>query len=158
MRKKWRVGNTYGYLGTHLNSDMTSATSPLVIEGVKDRDGQANLVCCLVKLEVENGGKEKGTAPESQTTAPEHSACLAVDICCEYRPTSMCKTARCECRKAARVCVSCRCLERCVNSAPQTRRDETRSKEGTKGTGTGKHKQRREKAKGGHPTQQTPRM
>ena len=50
--------------------------------------------------------------------------------------------------------MSCQCLGRCVNSAPQTRRDEMRIKEGT--TGTRKRKRRQEKAKGGQPTQQTP--
>ena len=51
------VGKTCGHLGTRLNSDMTSATSPLAIEGVKDGDGQANLASCFVKLKWENGGK-----------------------------------------------------------------------------------------------------
>ena len=120
LREKRRAGNTHDHLGTGLNSDVKSATSPLVIEGVKDIDGKVNLVFCLVKLEGGNGGKETGTALAEHTTAPAHSACIAVDACCECRPTSTCNTARCECRKVARVCVSCRCLERCVNRAPQT--------------------------------------
>ena len=69
----------YGHLGSRLNSDVTSAISPLAIEGVKDRDGQANLASRHVNIEGGNGGKEKGTAPEELTTAPAHSACLAVD-------------------------------------------------------------------------------
>ena len=120
LREKRRVGNTHDHLGTRLNSDVTSSTSPLAIEGIKDGDGKVNLACRFVKTEGENGGKEKGTAPVEHTTAPAHSACLAVDACCECGPTSTCKTARCEFRKAAHVCVSCRCLERCVNHAPQT--------------------------------------
>ena len=63
-RGERRVGNTHGHLSTCLNSDMTSATSPIVIEVVKEGYGQANLACRLVKLEGGNGGKEKGTAPE----------------------------------------------------------------------------------------------
>ena len=136
---------------------MTSATTPLAIEGVKDGDGKAHLACRSINIERENGGKEKGTAPEAQTTAPEHSNCYAVNACCECGPTSTCKTARCECRKAACVCVSCCCLERCVNSAPQTQRDEMRRKEDTNRIGTGKRKRRQGKVKGGQPTQQTPR-
>ena len=42
-RKKPFVRNTYGHLGIRLNSDVTSATLPLAIEGVKYVDGQANL-------------------------------------------------------------------------------------------------------------------
>ena len=94
-----------GHLGTRLNSDVTSATSPLVIEGVKDGYGQANLACHSVNLEGGNKGKEKEMAPAEHTTAPAHLACLAVDTCCECRPTSTCKTAQWECRKAACVCV-----------------------------------------------------
>ena len=49
--KKPCVGNTHEHLGTRLNSDMTSATTPLAIEGVKDRYGKVNLACRSVKLE-----------------------------------------------------------------------------------------------------------
>ena len=80
--KKRRVRNTHDHLGTCLNSDVTSATSPLAIEGVKDGDGKMNLACRLVKLEGGNGGKEKGTAPAEHTkhtTASAHLAYLAVD-------------------------------------------------------------------------------
>ena len=79
--KKRRIGNTHDHHGTRLNSDVTSATSPLVIEGVKDGDGKVNLVCRSFKLEGGNGGKEKGTAPAEHTMAPFHSTCLAVDAC-----------------------------------------------------------------------------
>ena len=103
--KKPCVGNTHEHLGTRLNSDMTSATSALAIEGVKDGDGQVNLTCRPVKLKGGNGGKEKGTALAEHTTAPAHSACLAVDACCECGPTSTYKTAQCECFKATCVCV-----------------------------------------------------
>ena len=118
--KKRRVGNSHEHLGTRLNSDVTSATTPLAIKGVKDGDVKVNLACRLIKIKGENGGKDKETAPADHTTAPAHSACHAVDACCQCRPTSTCKTARCECPKAACACVSCRCLEWCVNSAPQT--------------------------------------
>ena len=148
--KKRRVGNTYGHLGTRLISDVTSATSPLAIEGVKDGDGQANLAIRKVKIEGENGGKEKGTAPAEHTTEPAHLACLAVGACCECGPTLTCKTARCECRKAARVCVTCRCLGQCSNCAPQTQQGGTTIKgnaEGKTGKGEGKRKRWRERHK-----------
>ena len=150
LREKRRVGNTYGHLGTCLISYVTSATSPLAIEGVKDGYGQENLARRTVKIEGENGGKEKGTAPAEHTTAPVHPACLAVNTCCEYGPTSTCKTARCKCRKAARVCVTCRCLGRCSNRDPQTRRDRMTYKgnaEGETGKGKGKRKRRRGRLK-----------
>ena len=62
----------------------------------------------------------------------------------------MCKTARCECHKAARVCVACRCLGRCVNRTPQTRQEGTLIKgntEGKTGKGAGKRKRQRGKPK-----------
>ena len=124
LREKWQVGNTQEHLGTCLNSDVMSATTPLAIMGVKDGD----LVCRSVKIKGENGGKEKGTTPADHTTAPGHLAFLDVDACFECGPTSTCKTARCECRKATFVCMSCRCLERCVDRAHKTRREEMRSK------------------------------
>ena len=92
----------------------------------------------MVKIEGGNRGKEKGTAPEEHTTAPAHSACLAVDACCECRPTSTCKTVQCECCKATGVCVTCRCMGRCYNRAPQTQRDGTTLKGDAEGkTGKG---------------------
>ena len=157
LREKRRVGNTHEHLGTCLNSDVTSATTPIAIEGVKYGDGKVNLACRSVNIEGENGGKEKGTAPADHTTAPAHSACLAVNACCKCGPTLTCKTARCECRKDARVCVSCRCLERCVNPAPQTRQEETRSKGDMEGKGEEKCKRRQIKEKEGQPAHQTPR-
>ena len=56
-RKKRRVSNTHKHLGTRLNSDVTSATTPIAIEGVKDRDEKVNLACCSVKIKGGNGGK-----------------------------------------------------------------------------------------------------
>ena len=153
--KKRRVGNTHDHLGKRLNSDVTSETSPLAIEGDKEGDGKVNLACRLVKLEGENGGREKGTALAEHTTAPVHSACLAVDACCKCGTTLTCKTARCECRKAAHVCVSCRCLERCVNHTSQNRQEETRNKGVTEGKGTGKPNRRQGKMKEGQPEHQT---
>ena len=50
LRKKRRVGNTHDHLGTRLIPYVTSSTSPLAIEGVKDGDGKVNLACRLVKL------------------------------------------------------------------------------------------------------------
>ena len=41
--KKRRVGNSHGHLRTRLETDVTSATSSLAIEGVKDIDGQDKL-------------------------------------------------------------------------------------------------------------------
>ena len=51
--------------------------------------------------------------------------------------------------------MTCQCLERCVNRAPQTRREETLIKGVTEGKGTGKRKRRRGKPKEGKPAQQT---
>ena len=68
----------------------------------------------------------------------------------------MCRTAQYECYKAARVCVSCRCLEQYAKRAPQTRQKETRIKGNTEGAGSGKRKQCLVKAKGGQTTHQTP--
>ena len=34
--KERRVGNSHKHLGTHLKSDVTSATSPLAMEGVNN--------------------------------------------------------------------------------------------------------------------------
>ena len=135
----------YGHLGSRLNSDVTSAISPLAIEGVKDRDGQANLACRLVKLEGVNGGKEKGAALAEHTTAPAQLACLAVNACCES-----CKTTRCKCCKDACVCVTCWCLGRCPNQATHTQRDRTTltgNAEGKLGKGEGKHKRQRGRLK-----------
>ena len=119
--KKQCVGITYCHLVTRLISDVTSATTPLAIERVKDGDVPENLAFRTVKIEGRNEGKEKGTAPAEHSTVPVYLACLDVNACFECRSTSTCKTARCECRKAARVCVKCRCLGRCSNCAPQTR-------------------------------------
>ena len=117
--KKRRVVNMRENLDTGLNSDVTSATTPLAIEGVKDGYGKVNLAFYLVKIKGKNGGKEKGTAPADHTMAPAHSVCLAVDACCKCGPMLRCKTARCKCQKAACVCVSCQCMERCFNRATQ---------------------------------------
>ena len=118
--KNRRVGNSHEHLGTRLKSDVTSATTHLAIEEVKDGDRKTNPACHSIKIEGGNGGKEKGTAPEANTTATAHSACQSVNACCKYGPTSTCKTARCGSCKDARVCVSCQCLGWCVNSVPQT--------------------------------------
>ena len=53
-----------------MKTDVTSATSPLAIEGVKDGDGKANPAGHTIKIEGENGGKEKVTAPAAHTTEP----------------------------------------------------------------------------------------
>ena len=58
--KKRRVGNTYGHLGTRLILDVTSATTPLAIDGVKDGDGQANLACRTVKMKGKTEGWRRG--------------------------------------------------------------------------------------------------
>ena len=129
---------------------MTSATSSLAIQRVKDQYGQGNLASRTVKIKRGNGGKEKGTASAEHTTAPAHSACLAINACCECVPMLTCKNARCECRKAARACVTCRCLGQCSNRAPQTRWDGKTLKENAEsktGKREGKCKQRRVKLK-----------
>ena len=97
--------------------------------------------------------------PAAHTTAPEQSACPAVNACCKCGPTLTCKTARCECRKAAGACMSWRCLGQCSNVVPQTQRDEQRAKVGEiKGEmGTGKRKRRRRQVRGEKPQTQTER-
>ena len=94
--------------------------------------------------------KEEGTALADHTTAPVQSACPDVNAFYKCGPTLMCKTAQCECRKAAHVCVFCQCLGQCLNVAPQTQRDKQRTTQGanTEEMGTGKQKRRCRLAKG----------
>ena len=65
---KRRVEYLHGHFHTCLETDMTSETCPLAIEGVKDRYGQANPACRLVKLEGVNVGKGKGEAEREVRT------------------------------------------------------------------------------------------
>ena len=129
---------------------MTSATSSLEIKGVKDRDVQTGPTSRSIKIEGENKGKEKGTAPEAHTEAPEQLACPAVSACCKCGTTLTCKAARCECRKAACALIYCRCLGQCANVAPQTRHDgqQTKGRATTWEMGTGKRKRQNGRARG----------
>ena len=52
--KKRRIGNLHGHLRTRIVIEVTSATSSLEIEGVKDRDGQTGPTDQSIKIE---GGK-----------------------------------------------------------------------------------------------------
>ena len=66
--KKRRVRNMHEHLGTRLNVDVTSLTTPLAIEGVKDGGEKVNLACCSFNIQGVNGGKEKGTTSSDHTT------------------------------------------------------------------------------------------
>ena len=59
-----------------------------------------------------------------------------------------CKTARCVCQVAGRNCVSCRCLVRCANVAPQTRQYEKRKTQGRPLGREGKQKGKRRRGSG----------
>ena len=62
---------------------LTSATSCLAIEGVKDRDVKTGPTVQLIKIEGEKGVKEEGIVPAVYTTASVQSSCPAVDACCD---------------------------------------------------------------------------
>ena len=49
--KKRRIGNLHGHLRTRIVIEVTSATSSLEIEGVKDRDGQIGPTDQSIKIE-----------------------------------------------------------------------------------------------------------
>ena len=104
----------------------------------------------VVKIEGEERGKEGRTAPGATATAPKQPAGLAGDACSECGPQSSCKTTRCGCRWAGRNCVSCWCLVRCANVAPQTWQDKQQTTEGKPGDGEGqwRGKRRRGRLKG----------
>ena len=146
VRKKRRVGNLHGHLRTRLGSAVTSATSPLEIEGFRDKDGQTGPTGQSINFEGEKGVKEEGTAPAAHTTAPARSDCPAVNTWCECGPTLACKTARCDFHKAACTCVSFQCLGQCAYIAPQTRKDKQRK---TQGGHIEEQKRRHGRTKGG---------
>ena len=100
--------------------DVASLCAPLAIGRHTDRDGDRKPVPIVVKIEGEERGKEGRTAPGATATAPKQPAGLAGDACSKCGPQSSCKTTRCGCRWAGRNCVSCWCLVRCANVAPQT--------------------------------------
>ena len=127
---------------------VTSATTPLAIGGVTDEDGEQKPAPVLVKLEGSEGGKEEGTAPAANTTAPAQLACHAGGACCECRYQSSCKTARCACHRAGHNWVSCRCLMRCPNVAPQTQQDEQRKTQERLLGGEGERKGKRRSGHG----------
>ena len=101
--KKRRVCNLFRHMSTWLRSAVTSVTTPLAIEVVKDKDSQNGPTHRSIKIEGQKGVKNKGTAPAAHTTAPARSDCLAVKTCCKCGPTFTCKTVRCDFRKASRV-------------------------------------------------------
>ena len=68
--KKRRVGNSYGHLSPRMSSVMTSVTTPLSIEGVKEEDDKNGPTGRSIKIDGQKGVKEEGTAPEAHTTAP----------------------------------------------------------------------------------------
>ena len=100
---------------------MTTATTPLAIGGVTEKYGEQKYAPVPVKLERLEGGKEEEPALMANITAPAKLACHAGGACSECRYQSSCKTTRCTSHPAGRNCVSCRCLVRCANVAPQTR-------------------------------------
>ena len=124
--KKRRVGTLNVNLYTPCCTDVTSLCAPLALEGHIDRDGKKKHAPVVVKIEGEEWGKEGGTAPAVTTTAPEQLTGLAGDACCECGHQSSCKTTPCGYWVEGRNCMSCRCLARCANVAPQTRQDKQR--------------------------------
>ena len=103
---------------------MTSVTAPLAIGGSTDKDGERKPAPVTFNIEGAERGKEQGTAPAANTTAPAQLVCHAGGACCKCGYQLSCKTMRCAYRRAGRNCVSCWCLVRCANVAPQTRQDE----------------------------------
>ena len=118
---KRHVNNSYGQPSTRLSSAVTSVTTPLTIEGVKDEYVADEPTGQPIKVKGHKGVKEKGSRPADHTTAPVRSERPAVDACCNYRPTLTCNSAQCKYREAKCTCVLCRCLGQCTNISPQTR-------------------------------------
>ena len=143
--KKQHVGTTNVNLYTPFCTDVTSLCAPLASEGHTDRDGETKPAPVVVNIEGAERGKEGGPAPAATTTAPEQPTGLAGDACCECGLQSSCKTTRCGCHQAGRNCVSCRCLVRCANVAPQTRQDKQRTKQRKPGDGEGHRRRGRRK-------------
>ena len=145
--KKRRVGTTKANLYTPFFTDMTSLCAPLEIEGHTYEDGETKPAPATVNIEGAERGKEKGTAPATATTAPEQPACLAGGACCNCRLKSLCKTIRCACRRVGCNCLSCWCLVRCANVAPQTQQDEQRTTRKGPGDGEGQQKGKRRRGR-----------
>ena len=117
--------------------------SPLAIEGHTDKDGEIKPAPVTVKIKGEERGKDEGTALAATTMAPALLACHAGGACCNYGVQSSCKTTRCAFRRAGRNCVSCRCLMRCANVAPQTQQEEQQTTQSGPGGGEGRHREER---------------
>ena len=141
--KKWRVGTNHAHLSTPYCMEVTSLCAPLEIEGHTDGDGKEIPVTVAVKLEGAERGKKGGTAPAVTNTAPDKPRGLAGNACCKCGQQSLCKTTRCGCWVAGRNCVSCRCLVRCANVAPQTRQDTLRMTQRKTGEGAGRQRGKR---------------
>ena len=62
---------------------MTSVTAPLEIGGGTDEDGGRKPAPVAVKIEGAERGKEEGTAPAANTTAPAQLACHVCGACCD---------------------------------------------------------------------------
>ena len=124
--KKRRVGRISAHLFTPFCTEVTSLCASLEIGGHTDGDGENLPAPVAVKIEGAGRGKKGETAPAVNTPAPDKPTGLAGDACCECGQQSSCKTARCGCQVAGRNCVSCQCLVRCANVAPQTRQDTLR--------------------------------
>ena len=120
--------------------------SPLAIEGHTDKDGEIKPAPVTFKIKGEERGKDEGTALAATTMTPALLACHAGGACCKYGLQSSCKTTRCACHQAGRNCVSCRCLMRCANVAPQTRQEEQRTTQ--RGPGDEEGRQKGEEATG----------
>ena len=84
--KKRRVGTTDATLYATFCMVVTSVTAPLEIGGSTDKYGKWKLVPLTMKIEGSERGKEKGTAPAANTTAPAQLACRASGACfdCGY--------------------------------------------------------------------------
>ena len=119
---------------------------PSAIEGHIDEDGERKPAPATFKIEGEERGKEEGTALAATTTAPAQLACHAGGVSCDCGLQLSCKAARCACCWVGHNCVSCQCLVRCANVAPQNQQEEQRTTQ--RGPGDGEGQQRGKRRRG----------
>ena len=146
--KKRRVGTTNASLYMPFCTDVTSVIASLAIEGHTEEDGKRKPAPLTVQIEGAERGEDEGTVPAATTTAPAQLACHVGGACCEFGLQLSCETARCACRRVGCNCVSCWCLVRCSNVAPQTRQEEQRTTQRGPGDVEGKRRGERQQGRG----------
>ena len=122
--------------------------APLAIGGHAGGDGEEIPAPVAVNLKGVERGKKGWTAPAATTTAPDKPMGHSGDACCKCGQQSSCKTAWCSFWVAGRNCVSCRCLVRCANVAPQTRQEKQRMRQRKTGDGAGRQRGKRRRGQG----------